>query len=166
MNNLVNLPDFKPSMDLAKKILRHVKIESIHLLEFSAKKDPEMDSMNEVEFTVQTKNEIQTLYYQEARLILASIKVSATGTFNDKELLRIEGTYRAFYKVDAEYTDDDIDNAAHSFAHFNSLPHVWSYWREFCSQATVRMGMAPFMLPLLVVGQPSQAQQGPETQKP
>lgn len=40
-------------------------------------------------------------------------------------------------------------NAFDTFGHFQVLPHVWPYWREFVQSLVSRMGMPTIRVPLL-----------------
>lgn len=71
-----------------------------------------------------------------------------------REVMRVEATFLVSYEV--AHPENLSKEDLHHFARINPLYNAWSYWREFVHSMTTRMGLPPFLVPLLKIG-PRQA---------
>jgi len=72
-----------------------------------------------------------------------------TGDDAPEHLLTVECDYEVFYELDddANITNRDLQH----FCFFNAPVHAWPYMREFVHSMTARMGIDPYLAPLLPV---------------
>lgn len=147
------IPHFEPSLEEAKKIVGHVQLENVHMMSFAAKREPMLDNVEGDELQVQTTRQVGGTYYAEARTIIALVEIGAFGKHDDQPCFQIAAAFRAVYRISEDCPTPNLEAAAHSFVQLNALAHVWPYWREYCSQGTIRLGMSPLIAPLLVIPQ-------------
>lgn len=78
-------------------------------------------------------------------------------TGEDREVAKLGCDMALEYKVrNAELFDRLTDEDCNQFAEMNGVYNAWPYLREFCQNASLRMGLPiPVMLPTLSPGDPS-----------
>jgi hypothetical protein len=86
----------------------------------------------------------------DALLVGVNFELRVTSRATQTVMLRISAGWALAYRCsDAERLKSLSDDELADFAGYNGTYNAWPYLREFCNDATGRMGVAPLTLPTL-----------------
>ncbi len=135
-----------------RKFIHSLQLKDIFIEEASFKrflKDEEIPEKAHIEVVIKpTKTEFNTLednYFEVKQNLLCSFQ------FSDKEqkcLAQIKARYYLLYQSETPITD----GLKEIFKKRNIPVQIWPYLREFVSNCMLRMGLPPFILPVMKVG--------------
>lgn len=134
----------KISPELYRALLGGVQIEEIGLTSCSAKF--RRDKLGEL-LKISTKNSVRLLDRKERLFYLEhSYELVASSGPRKDFALKIECAYNLSYRADKELPEEFFQ----IFMKRNVPVNTWPYFREFVHNITIRMGLPPLTLPLLI----------------
>lgn len=142
---------------LATAISRIVQIEQIHLIEFSAIRQAEIEL---AAVTIKhTAPEVTTQFNDQKTNIVVKAKFGIEGSDGNasesRTLLQIQACFLASYVIESADSDAVTPKQIEAFGKINGVYNIWPYWRELVQSATTRMALPPLTLQVLRIARKS-----------
>lgn len=137
---------------LSQPIVTHVQVVAIELMVASSARFPELDQRDGFDVPLLSTTELNAMYHESNRRIIAAVKFELKATENDVNFAAWSAVYRLIYQVDEAYAGDQTKARAEAFCQTYSVAHAWPYWREHLASQCVKMGLPIVLAPIMVVG--------------
>jgi hypothetical protein len=137
------------NIELAKKIAKHVELETVVLrrADLTADFDP-LEMPPELALTQGYRTQFQADRHAETGRIsvIVDFQFNAKRDEGSADAVSLEATFLLIYTIDKELSLDPV--CLEHFAGVNGPYNVWPYWRELVQTATGRVGLASVTVPV------------------
>ena len=140
----------KTNLDLARTVSGLVELRSINLKSASVEStvDPYVELPPELVFSQQYRasHEVPEAYPDKLNVIV-ELHLSAGPPESEIETVDLTAKFLLAYHLQKPSAHDEA--ALSAFAELNGPYHAWPYWRELVHTVTGRIGLSPFLVPVL-----------------
>lgn len=135
---------------LSNEVSARVKLLAIRLISLRAAADPRGE---EATYNVSLKRSASFSFDAKSKILTVTPSFSFRGESNNAERpadpIFVEVAFDLRYEIPDASGLGDVN--FHEFANSNAIFNAWPYWRECLQNTLARMGLPPFVLPVLRV---------------
>lgn len=152
----------KTNLDLANTIARQVEFRSINLKEatVTSNVDPYADLAIEMVYSQEYRAYYNIPVERADNLnVVVELRLRAAPPDSDLETVSLNAGFLLTYNLPNPASRDVA--ALKAFAELNGPYHAWPYWRELVNTVTGRIGLSPFLIPVLKLPVKQLDEEGP-----